>query len=341
MSYTIALNFEDGISRFIQCNANEKVLDAAYRQKINLPMDCSDGVCGTCKCRCEAGYFELGEDYLDEALSEQERERGLVLTCQMIPSSDCVITVPVTSSMCKTGHENFRTEVLAVDPLSDSAFELRLKLVDPPRISFLSGQYVNIKIPGTNTTRAYSFSSIPEATELSFLIRNVPEGLMSTWLSKTANPGDFLTLTGPQGSFYLRNVSRPILMLAGGTGLAPILSMLRTLAKTGVQFPVRLLYGVSSDRDLVKQEELARLEELIPQFSYRTCVSDKNSVSGRKGYVTQHIDEDMLNGGDIDVYLCGPPRMVEAVMHYFTSNSVSPENFYYEKFTPQSVREAP
>src|SRR6516225_7453656 len=104
MTYHVALNFEDGATRFIQCNENEKVLDAAYRQKINLPMDCSDGVCGTCKCRCETGNFDLGEDYLEEALSEQERGKGLVLTCQMVPESDCVIAVPVSSAMCKTGN---------------------------------------------------------------------------------------------------------------------------------------------------------------------------------------------------------------------------------------------
>ena len=86
MTFNIALNFEDGVTRFIQCNAGEKVLDAAYRQKVNLPMDCSDGVCGTCKCHCASGEYDLGEDYLDEALSDDEAQNRQVLTCQMVPT---------------------------------------------------------------------------------------------------------------------------------------------------------------------------------------------------------------------------------------------------------------
>ena len=104
MSFTIALNFEDGVSRFIDCNEGETVLDAAYRNKVNLPMDCSDGVCGTCKCHCDQGEFELGDEYIDEALSDEELHEGQVLTCQMVPSSDCVLSVPVASTSCaRTG----------------------------------------------------------------------------------------------------------------------------------------------------------------------------------------------------------------------------------------------
>lgn len=102
MTFNIALNFEDGITRFIQCYAGEKVLDAAYRQQVNLPMDCSDGVCGTCKCRCVSGEYGLGDDFLEEALSEDEAAERQVLTCQMVPTSDCVIDVPAAAAQCKT-----------------------------------------------------------------------------------------------------------------------------------------------------------------------------------------------------------------------------------------------
>ncbi|STS26286.1 benzoate dioxygenase, ferredoxin reductase component [Klebsiella pneumoniae] len=108
MTFNIALNFEDGVTRFIQCNAGEKVLDAAYRQKVNLPMDCSDGVCGTCKCHCASGEYDLGEDYLDEALSDDEAQARQVLTCQMVPTSDCVIDVPVAAAQCKNRADQHR-----------------------------------------------------------------------------------------------------------------------------------------------------------------------------------------------------------------------------------------
>ena len=102
MCYTIALNFEDGVTRFIDCKAGEKVLDAAFRNKINLPMDCSDGVCGTCKCRAESGAYDLGEDFIEDALTEDEAAEGLVLTCQMVPSSDCVLSVPAAAMMASS-----------------------------------------------------------------------------------------------------------------------------------------------------------------------------------------------------------------------------------------------
>ena len=139
MSYTIALNFEDGVSRFITCKSGETVLDAAYRQKINLPMDCSDGVCGTCKGHCEQGAFDLGDDYLEEALSDEERVEGKVLTCQMVPSSDCVIQVPVASSLCKTRVGEFKGKVAMVEQLSEDSIELIVDLDDETELTFLPG----------------------------------------------------------------------------------------------------------------------------------------------------------------------------------------------------------
>ncbi|MDR6359507.1 ferredoxin [Klebsiella sp. SORGH_AS 1173] len=137
MTFNIALNFEDGITRFIQCHAGEKVLDAAYRQKVNLPMDCSDGVCGTCKCHCASGEYDLGEDYLDEALSDDEAQNRQVLTCQMVPTSDCVIDVPVAAAQCKTALTNTGAQVRQVNCLSDTAIELVVALDEP--LAFLPG----------------------------------------------------------------------------------------------------------------------------------------------------------------------------------------------------------
>lgn len=124
--YRIALNFEGGVTRFVDCGDTEKVLDAAFRQRINLPMDCSDGVCGTCKCRAEGGAYDLGDDYIEDALTQDEAGQGLVLTCQMIPRSDCVIAVPMSSAACKTGRSEFEATVARVTPLGDAAWELVL-----------------------------------------------------------------------------------------------------------------------------------------------------------------------------------------------------------------------
>ncbi|MBQ0761841.1 benzoate 1,2-dioxygenase electron transfer component BenC [Marinobacter psychrophilus] len=331
MSYNIALNFEDGVTRFVSCNEGETVLDAAYRAQINLPMDCSDGVCGTCKGACHQGKFDMGEEYLDEALSGSEAEQGMVLTCQMIPSSDCVVEVPVASSMCKTGNAQVAGTVAEVNLISPTSIEL--KITADEDLAFLPGQYVNIKIPGTEETRAYSFSSNPGSRDLSFLIRNIPGGLMSSWLVGKARTGDKVALTGPMGSFYLRPIERPVLMLAGGTGLAPFLAKLEYMKANGSKTPTHLIYGVSNDDDLVYLSALDQFVQELKGFSYVTCVSGAESDHPRKGYVTHHMDDTSLNEGDVDVYLCGPPPMVDSVLGFFREKGIKPNSFHYEKFT--------
>ncbi len=118
MNHRIALNFEDGVTRFIDAEPGETVADAAYRQGINIPLDCRDGACGTCKCLAEAGRYDLGQDYIDDALTEEEAERGYVLTCQMRAQSDCVVRVPASSPVCKTGQARFEASISEVRQLS-------------------------------------------------------------------------------------------------------------------------------------------------------------------------------------------------------------------------------
>lgn len=331
-SYRIALNFEDGVTRFIDCGANEKVLDSAFRHRINLPMDCSDGVCGTCKCRAEAGSYDLGDEYIDEALTEEEAGAGLVLTCQMMPRSDCVVSVPMSSTACKTATAQFAASVAQVARLGDAAYELVLDVPDAAPV-FLPGQYVNIGVPGSGQHRSYSFSSLPGAGRMGFLVKQVPGGLMSSWL-QAAQAGQALDMTGPLGSFYLRAVTRPLLLLAGGTGLAPFLSMLEVLALKGTEQPVHLIYGVTRDQDLVLVDRLADYAQRIAGFTFSTCVADAATAHERQGYVTQHMPAEVLHGGNVDVYLCGPPPMVDAVQQHFRSAGITPANFHYEKFTP-------
>ncbi len=304
-SYNIALNFEDGVTRFVACKPGEKVLDAAFRAKINLPMDCSDGVCGTCKCRAESGSYDLGDDYIENALSEDEKESGLVLTCQMVPQSDCVIAVPASSTACKTEQSRFAATVSRVEPHNDAAVVLELDVDSAaPAPVFLAGQYVNIDVPGSGQHRSYSFSSAPGQSKISFLIKRIPGGVMSTWL-EAAQPGNKVELTGPLGSFYLRAVERPLLFLAGGTGLAPFLSMLEVLARADSQQRVHLIYGVTRDLDLVQVDAIEAYLATLPNFTYTTVVADTDSTHPRKGWVTQHMAAETLNDGDVDVYLCG------------------------------------
>lgn len=334
MEYNVALNFEDGITRFITTRPNETVADASYRQGINIPLDCRDGACGTCKCLVETGSFEPG-DYIEDALTEEEAAKGLGLACQMRPTSDLVVGIAATSDVCKTRIETHRALILAVDRLSPTTIALSLRPQQP--VAFLAGQYVNIDVPGSGQRRSYSFSSPPGAATATFLVRYIPGGLMTTFLLERAAISSEVTLTGPVGAFYLREARRPILMLAGGTGLAPILSMLERLAQIGSAHPVHLVYGVTSDPDLVELDRLTSFVDRIPGFTFTTCVADENSAHPRKGYVPKHTARERLNDGNVDVYLCGPPAMVEAVRAHFATLGVIPASFHYEKFAPSGL----
>ena len=336
MTYKIALNFEDGVTRIIDCDADEKLSDAAFRQKINVPMDCRDGVCGTCKCRAERGEYELGF-YLEDAMTAEEAAQGMVLTCQMMPKSDCVVAIPASSIACKTGAQTIAATVAGVEALSETSFRLRVAL--PAAMPFLPGQYVNVQVPGTSATRAYSFSSHPQASEASFLIRNIPGGLMSGYLAR-AKAGDRMDLTGPMGAFYLRPVTRPQVFLAGGTGLAPFLSMLEQIATQGTDQPIRLFYAVTRDADLVELDRLHSLAALIPSLDNITIVAAPEVDHPRRGYVTDHLTAADLWDGAADVYLCGPPPMVEAVRAHMARLGVTPAAFLFEKFNPSEAKAA-
>jgi benzoate/toluate 1,2-dioxygenase reductase subunit len=331
---TVALNFEDGVTRFVACRPGETVADASYRLGINIPLDCRDGACGTCRVFCESGRFDPGS-YIEDALTDEEAAQGYGLACQMRPQSDLVLAVAASSEVCKTRAAALKGTIAAVRRLSDTTFGLSVETEEP--VGFLPGQYVNIAVPGSGQARSYSFSSVPGIGRAEFLIRNIPGGLMSTYLAEGAEEGAGLDLTGPSGSFYLREIRRPVLMLAGGTGLAPFLSMLGKIGETGANQPIHLVYGVTHDADLVETEALEEAAGRIPGFSFATCVASPESGHPKRGYVTEHLADEHLHGGDVDTYLCGPPAMVDAVRRAFSERGLTPASFHYEKFSASGV----
>ncbi len=332
-SYTVALTFEDGVTRFVSPRPDETIVDAAYRERINLPVDCRDGVCGTCKSVCETGTYDAGS-YLEEALTSEEAAQGFCLPCQMRPTSDCTLRVPVASTACKVQVSALAATLLSVEQLSGSTISFSLSVDDQQGMNFLCGQYAHVGVPGSGVERAYSFSSVPGSGTLEFLVRHIPTGLMSRYLRDAAQPGDRVTVKGPFGSFYLRPVVRPTLMLAGGTGLAPFLSMLRRLAATGTDHSIHLVYGVTNDADLVALDVLGEIAKALPGFTHTTCVAAAGSGHARLGYVTEHLPAEMLASNNFDLYLCGPPPMVEAVRANLHERNATPANFYFEKFLP-------
>jgi benzoate/toluate 1,2-dioxygenase reductase component len=331
MTHQVALSFEDGVTRFITCAPDQTVADASYRQRINIPLDCRDGACGTCKAFCESGEYD-GGTYIDDALTADEAERGYVLPCSMSPKSDLVLRIASTSAVAKTQAATYPATLTALERLSPTTVSVTLKTPDRDKLAFLPGQYVNIAVPGTDQTRSYSFSSAPDEEHLSFLVKITPGGVMSEYLTERAKVGDELSFTGPHGSFFLRETDRPVLLLAGGTGLAPILSILRKMRACGSKRPAHLIYGVTTDDDLVETDAVNELAADIENLTWDYCVADPDSAAPNKGYVTKLIRDEHLHGGDVAVYLCGPPPMVEAVRKHFADDGFEPTGFYYEKF---------
>jgi NAD(P)-dependent dehydrogenase (short-subunit alcohol dehydrogenase family)/NAD(P)H-flavin reductase/ferredoxin len=340
MSHRVALAFEDGVTRFVTCAEDQTVTDASYRARINIPMDCRDGVCGTCKAFCESGQFDRGS-YLEEALAPDEERAGYVLACQLKPRSDLVLQIASTSAVARTGAATHHGTVTGLDRLSPTTVALSIEIPDRAELAFLPGQYVNIAVPGTTEERSYSFSNSPEDEVLTFLVKLTPGGVMSSWLTDRAQVGDDISFTGPHGSFFLREAASPLLLLAGGTGLAPILSILRALDAAGSARPMHLIYGATTDDDVIELETIVRLAASLPNLRWDYCVADPDTRAPNQGYVTSLIAPDQLHDGSDDsraaVYLCGPPAMVDAVRGHFHEQGIAPAGFFYERFAPATV----
>lgn len=334
MAHRIALNFEDGVTHFVESLPGETVAESAYRVGVNIPLDCADGACGTCKCRAVAGQFDPGS-YIEDALTDEEAAAGFALACQMRPATDLVVGILASSAACKVKAATIAATVVELEQLSPEIHRLTLRPTSGPGFSFLPGQYVHVAVPGTGLSRSYSFSSAPTAGEYSLLIRHVPDGVMTNYLQNQAAVGDELHLTGPIGSFYARELTRPALFFAGGTGIAPFLAMLAAwqLDGKGTQ-PVRLFYGATKEYNLVELDALTALAATLPDFQFFTSVSNESSTQHREGFITQWIVKDELSAADYDVYCCGPPPMVEAIRTALHEQGIMAANFYQEKFVP-------
>jgi anthranilate 1,2-dioxygenase reductase subunit len=336
--HKVALNFSDGRTHFISINPGEMLIDAALRHGLTLPVDCREGVCASCKGTCQSGQYDL--EYVDEdALSEDDLAKGGILACQMRVESDCAVRFDFDSSLCSSaGPEVVEAVVAKVEVLSDSTATLHLDASGRKgQLDFLPGQYAHVQVPGTDEWRSYSFACQPnESNQLQLLIRLLPDGVMSNYLRERARPGDQIRLKAPLGAFYLHQVKRPLIMVAGGTGLAAFLGMLDQMesAPDRVSQPVTLFYGVTRPEDLCELERLERYRQVVPGFHFQTIVMQPSEGwQGAQGVVTDLFEEHHFNDGEVDAYLCGPPPMVEAVKNWLDQRQMANASIYFEKFS--------
>jgi propane monooxygenase reductase subunit len=316
------------IGEEIDCGSEETVLDAAFGQGYNLAYGCREGQCSACKCFLIEGDVAL-KPYSNFALSDSEQSGGYSLMCRAMPEQDLVI------ELLHYDPDNYRLEnpirdgvatVEAVEPLTHDITRLVLKAED---FSFLPGQYVDLWVPGTDgaAKRSFSLANRPGDGLLEFMIKRYPGGRLSGMLEGQIKPGDELQFTGPYGAFHLRRSERPIVMIAGGSGMAPILSVLRQLAGEGCERPVRFFYGARGEEDLFHLDEIAELGERLADFRFQPVVG---------GFVHETVDE-FLASGELaapDVYMCGPPPMLEAAEPMLIDkHKLSEQRIFQDKFT--------
>ena len=233
-----------------------------------------------------------------------------------------------------------RARVEAIEHLTHDIRLLRVALVDPERLTFQPGQYVDIKIPGADEHRSFSMANTPStAHELEFMIKVYPDGHFSGLLDSGAiNVGDELELTGPYGVFTLRATStRRMLFIGGGAGMAPILSLLRSLEESQNGRPAVYYYGARGPDDLFHVEELEGLAERLPDFRFVPALSeieaDGNGWKGETGLITDVVDRLEGDVSEVEAYVCGPPPMVEAAIALLERRGVPESQIHFDKFT--------
>jgi len=334
--HRITMIFEDGRSEEIEADEADTVYMAALRNKIRLMTDCLEGACATCIGHVVSGEYSM-DDYSDEAISDEEMRSRKVLTCQTHAKSDCVIEFPYNSKIAfKTAPRSWECEILSIENVSANVVKLDLGVEGDAdtRPSFMPGQYVNIGIPDAGQSRSYSFANSPGARErLTFYIKILESGVMSDFLRCRAKEGDLVNIEGPFGHFYLRGQERPILMMAGGTGLAPMLSMLDQMASMErFHKPVHLLYGVNYPDEFFGIRQIESYSSKGVDLTYETIsLNGSADLNSQSGHVTELLNEKLIQDNP-QIYLCGPPPMIDAANAWLEKQGVDLNCVYSEKF---------
>lgn len=307
-SIPVTLLFADGVSHRLAVPCGGKLIDAAAEAGLNLLTDCSNGQCGTCTAQLVSGSVDL-DDYDTAVLPDDDRASGSVLPCVCRVNGACAIEFPYDSSEALSEEPPpIAAEVVAVEQVASET--VRLEVQVPQQVVFEPGQYVRIQPAGTDIARSYSMANVPGSDRLQFFIRLVPGGAFSDWLAG-AQAGDRVELSTPHGSFFLRDEERPRLFVAGGTGVAPFLSMLRSLAARPSAQRTTLLIGARTPGHLFALDEVNRLREQLTGLDLQIAVEQDAQPGSHQGYATDLIPQLGLDPST-RVYLCGPPPMVEA-----------------------------
>ncbi|MGV6817534.1 MAG: CDP-6-deoxy-delta-3,4-glucoseen reductase [Thiotrichales bacterium] len=332
MSFTVT-NQQSGNQFEVQ--EDETILEAALRQGLLLPYGCRGGSCGACIMTVISGEVSYGNRQ-PLALNPDVIAAGKALPCIAHAKSDLVIDIHETTEE-EFPVKTLPARIVEMNRLCHDVMELKLKLPASERLQFRAGQYIEILLKA-GKRRAFSLANAPETDEfLELHVREVPGGFFTGQVFQTMKEKDLMRIEGPHGHFYLREDSfRPVILIAGGTGFAPVKSIVEHALATDFERPIHIYWGARDKTDLY-QHELAESWAAENRFVDYTPVlsepSDSASWEGQTGWVTDIVAEDMGEKiGACDVYLCGPPAMIQAGKKSFQALGLKDEHMFSDSF---------
>ena len=309
----------------------ETILEAAIRQNIGLPYGCRNGFCGSCVATLNSGEIDYPEGRPPKLDEEAD---GACLTCQGMPASDLELTVHEMESPSEIEPRIMPCKVAQVDHLSHDVVRILLKLPEEQRLQFMAGQYLDF-ILEDGRRRAFSIANAPHDDEFIELhIRHVAGGEFTDWVFNDLREKSILRIEAPLGTFTLDEESnRPMIFIAGGTGLAPIKGQIEHAFQAGIDRPMKLYWGVRASRDLYLPEMPVDWARDQANFSYIPVLSEADTDwTGRAGWVHEAVMEDNPDIANYDVYMAGPPVMIKAAREAFRAAGLADEHMFYDSF---------
>ncbi len=303
---------------------------------IFIPSACGGrGSCAYCKVKVIEGGGPIGPVEAPY-LSPEEQQDHTRLSCQVKVRSDLRIIIPEELFLVK----RYNGLLERKRSLTYDIVELRIKLEEPDTMDFVAGQYVQLEsaeYKGRDAVmRAYSMSSPPsDKHHIELIIRKVPNGIMTTWIFDYLEEGQRISLSGPYGQFCLTDTDAPIIFIAGGSGMAPIWSMIRDMKEKGIERPTTFFFGALTQKDLFFVDELTKLEEELPWFTFVPALSNEPEDSdwkGERGLITDVVAKYFPDVSKHEGYLCGSPGMINACIAVLTEAEMPETCIFFDKF---------
>ena len=333
--------------RSFTVEGDETLLSAGIRQGLNMPYGCKDGACGSCKCKKISGEVQLGT-YQTKALSDEERAQGLVLTCCATALSDVVLESKQVTSADAFPMKKMPVRIASMEKVSSDVMRIFLQLPATEVMQYHAGQYVEFLLRD-GSRRAYSMANAPhtlaaDAPKIELHIRHMPGGKFTDHVFGAMKEKDIQRVEGPQGSFYLREDNdAPIVLLASGTGFAPIKALMEHMQHKGITRPTRLYWGGRRPADLYMNDWVLAQLPLMPHLQYIPVVSNalpEDAWAGRTGFVHAAVLQDTPSLTAYQVYACGAPIVVDSAKRDYLASGLVEDNFFADSFTSEADKAA-